>query len=38
VQGTLPTAFLRVAHIDSVAVEASAFADAEYGIRASGGL
>ncbi len=37
IQGTLRTAFLRVAHIDSVAVEASAFADVQYGIHAGGG-
>ncbi|MCA1648281.1 MAG: Tad domain-containing protein [Chloroflexi bacterium] len=36
VQGNLPTAFLRVVHIDSVAVEASAFADVQYGIGAGG--
>jgi hypothetical protein len=37
VEGTLRTAFLRVVHIDSVPVEASAFADVQYGIRAGGG-
>ena len=37
IQGTLRTAFLRVVHIDSVPVEASAFADIEYGIRDGGG-
>jgi Flp pilus assembly protein TadG len=37
VQGTLRTAFLRVLHIDRVPVEASAFADVEYGIRDAGG-
>jgi Flp pilus assembly protein TadG len=37
IQGTLHTAFLRVVHIDNVAVEASAFADLQYGIRAGGG-
>ncbi|MDQ6674885.1 MAG: pilus assembly protein TadG-related protein [Chloroflexota bacterium] len=37
IQGTLPTAFLRVVHIDSVPVTASAFADVQYGIRAAGG-
>jgi Flp pilus assembly protein TadG len=37
IQGTLRTAFLRVVHIDSVAVEASAFADVQYGIHARGG-
>ena len=33
VQGTLPTAFLRVVHVDSVPVEASSFADVQYGIH-----
>jgi len=33
IQGTLRTAFLRVVHIDSVAVEAGAYADLQYGIR-----
>jgi len=37
IQGTLRTAFLRVVHIDTVAVEASAFADLQYGIHAGGG-
>jgi Flp pilus assembly protein TadG len=37
IQGTLRTAFLRVVHIDSVAVEASAFADVQHGIRAGDG-
>jgi putative Flp pilus-assembly TadE/G-like protein len=37
IQGTLRTAFLRVVHIDSVAVEASAFADLQYGIHAGSG-
>jgi Flp pilus assembly protein TadG len=37
IQGTLHTAFLRVVHIDSVPVTASAFADLEYGIHSSGG-
>jgi Flp pilus assembly protein TadG len=37
VQGTLRTAFLRVVHIDSVAVEAGAFADLQYGIHAGAG-
>lgn len=37
IQGTLHTAFLRVVHIDSVPVEASAFADLEYGIHAGDG-
>ena len=34
IQGTLQTAFLRVVHIDSVPIEATAFADLQYGIRA----
>jgi Flp pilus assembly protein TadG len=37
IQGTLRTAFLRVVHIDSVPVTASAFADMQYGIHAGGG-
>ncbi len=37
IQGTLRTAFLRVVNIDNVAVEASSFADLQYGIRAGGG-
>jgi len=37
IQGTLHTAFLRVVHIDSVPVEASAFADVQYGIHAGDG-
>jgi Flp pilus assembly protein TadG len=37
IQGALRTAFLRVAHIDSVDVEASAFADVQSGIRAGRG-
>jgi Flp pilus assembly protein TadG len=37
IQGTLRTAFLRVVHIDSVAVEASAFADLQYGIHSGDG-
>jgi Flp pilus assembly protein TadG len=37
IQGTLRTAFLRVVHIDSVPVEASALADIEYGIHAGDG-
>jgi Flp pilus assembly protein TadG len=37
IQGTLPTAFLRVVHVDSVPVEASSFADVEYGIRDGAG-
>jgi hypothetical protein len=37
IQGRLHTAFLRIVHIDSVPVEASAFADVQYGIHAGGG-
>ncbi len=37
IQGTLRTAFLRVVHIDSVPVTASAFADVQYGIHTGGG-
>ena len=37
IQGTLRTAFLRVVNIDHVAVEASAFADLQYGIHTGGG-
>jgi len=37
IQGTLRTVFLRVVSIDHVAVEASAFADLQYGIHAGGG-
>src|SRR5260370_41956339 len=37
IQGTLRTAFLRVVNIDHVPVEASAFADLQYGIHAGGG-
>jgi Flp pilus assembly protein TadG len=37
IQGTLHTAFLRIVHLDTVPVEASAFADVQYGIRAGGG-
>src|SRR5437763_5951597 len=37
VQGTLHTAFLRVVRIDRVGVEASAFADLQYGIHAGTG-
>src|SRR6202158_5614264 len=36
IQGTLHTAFLRVVHIDSVPVQASAFADLPYGIHSGG--
>jgi Flp pilus assembly protein TadG len=37
IQGTLRPAFLRVVGINSVPVEASAFADVQYGIRSGGG-
>jgi len=37
IQGTLHTAFLRVVHIDSVPVTATAYADLQYGIRSGGG-
>jgi Flp pilus assembly protein TadG len=37
IRGTLRTAFMRVVHVDSVPVEASAFADVEYGIRGGDG-
>jgi hypothetical protein len=37
IQGTLRTAFLRVVNIDHVPVEASAFADLQYGIHAGSG-
>jgi Flp pilus assembly protein TadG len=37
IRGTLHTAFLRVVHVDSVPVQASAFADVQYGIRTGGG-
>jgi Flp pilus assembly protein TadG len=37
IRGTLPTAFLRVVHVDSVPVEASAFADVQFGIHSGGG-
>lgn len=37
IQGNLPTAFLRVVHIDSVPIEATAFADVQYGIHGAGG-
>jgi Flp pilus assembly protein TadG len=36
-QGTLRTAFLRIASLDEVPVEASAFADVRFGIRTGGG-
>jgi hypothetical protein len=37
IAGSVPTAFLRVVHIDSAPVAASADADVEYGIRAGDG-
>jgi Flp pilus assembly protein TadG len=37
VRGTLRTAFLRIVHIESVPVEASAFADVQFGIRDGSG-
>jgi Flp pilus assembly protein TadG len=37
IQGTLRTAFLRVVHIDTVPVKATAFADVQYGIHAGDG-
>jgi hypothetical protein len=37
VSGTLRTAFLRLVHIESVPVEAAAFADVQFGIRDAGG-
>jgi hypothetical protein len=37
IDGTLHTAFLRIVHIDSVPVQASAFADVQYGIHDGGG-
>ena len=37
VQTSVPTAFLRVVHIDAVPLAASAFADIEFGIRDGGG-
>jgi Flp pilus assembly protein TadG len=37
IEGTLHTAFLRVVHIDTVVVQASAAADVQYGIRSGGG-
>ena len=37
IRATLQTAFLRIVHIDSVPVEASAFADVEFGIHDGGG-
>jgi uncharacterized membrane protein len=37
IDGTLRTAFLRIVHIDSVPVQADAFADVQFGIRDGGG-
>ena len=37
IQSTVEPAFLRIVHIDQVPVEASAFADVEYGIRSATG-
>ncbi len=37
VQGAVRTAFLKIVHVDSMPVEASAFADGGYGIRSGGG-
>jgi hypothetical protein len=37
IQAQLPTAFLRIAAIDDVPVEAGAFADVQYGIHDGGG-
>ena len=37
IEASLPTAFLRVVHVDSVAVLASAQADVQFGIRDGGG-
>jgi len=37
IQTSVPTAFLRVVHIDAVPLAASAFADIEFGIRDGGG-
>jgi Flp pilus assembly protein TadG len=37
VEARLPTAFLRIASIDDVPVEADAFADVQYGIHNGGG-
>jgi Putative Flp pilus-assembly TadE/G-like len=37
IEGSLPTAFLRIARIDSVPVEASAFADIQFGIHDGAG-
>jgi Putative Flp pilus-assembly TadE/G-like len=37
IRASVRTAFLRIAHIDAAPVEASAFADVQYGIRDGGG-
>jgi Flp pilus assembly protein TadG len=37
IRGTLHTAFLRVVHVDNVPVEATAFADVQYGIHTGRG-
>jgi uncharacterized membrane protein len=37
VRASVPTAFLRIAHIDSAPVEASAYADVQYGIHDGAG-
>ncbi len=37
VHASLPTAFLRIVHIDDVPVDASAFADVQFGIHDGGG-
>lgn len=37
IDGTLTTAFLRIVHIDRVPVQASAFADVQFGIRDGSG-
>jgi hypothetical protein len=37
IHANLPTAFLRIVRIDAVAVEASAFADVQFGIHDGGG-
>jgi len=37
IRGSTRTAFLRIVHIDSVAVEATAFADVQFGIRDAAG-
>jgi uncharacterized membrane protein len=37
IRGSLRTAFLRIVHIESMPVEASAFADVQFGIHDGGG-